>query len=114
MSLGCSVDPYELTFRRDGGVFVDGGPISSADARAGVDARPGPDAAPDGGIISGCVPSPESCNGLDDDCDRVIDDGFDLTQDPRHCGQCGRACNRTNSVGTCNTGECSFGCLPGF
>jgi hypothetical protein len=51
---------------------------------------------------------------MDDDCDTVVDDGFNLMSDPRHCGGCGRACNRTNSQGTCSQGTCSFACLPGF
>jgi alpha-tubulin suppressor-like RCC1 family protein len=34
----------------------------------------------------------ETCNGLDDDCDGEIDEGFELDQDPEHCGACGRGC----------------------
>ncbi len=34
----------------------------------------------------------EICNGLDDNCDGRVDETVDLTQDPAHCGACGRAC----------------------
>lgn len=45
----------------------------------------------------------ELCNGLDDDCDGRVDNGFDLIQDPRHCGSCERTCN-TNQA--CMNGIC--------
>ena len=34
-----------------------------------------------GGVCSTCKPQPELCNGLDDDCDGVVDNGFDLDGD---------------------------------
>jgi hypothetical protein len=36
---------------------------------------------------------PEACNGLDDDCDGMVDEDFDLATDPAHCGACGSACS---------------------
>ena len=44
------------------------------------------DAGPDA-----CVPAPGVCDGMDNDCDGVIDNGFDLTQAPANCGACGYA-----------------------
>jgi hypothetical protein len=44
----------------------------------------------------GCVrlvePLPEVCDGQDNDCNGEVDEGFDLTSDPAHCGACGRTC----------------------
>ncbi|NOY91478.1 MAG: formylglycine-generating enzyme family protein [Deltaproteobacteria bacterium] len=60
-------------------------------------------------------PSLESCNGLDDDCDGVVDNGFDLTNDPRNCGGCGNTCAFPNAVATCAARTCSMGaCAPGY
>ena len=41
------------------------------------------------------APLPELCNGLDDNCNGVIDDGFNLATDPGNCGACGVACTST-------------------
>lgn len=37
--------------------------------------------------------APEQCNTLDDDCDGEIDEGFDFSSNPTHCGQCNTACD---------------------
>ena len=34
----------------------------------------------------------ELCDGHDNDCNGLIDDGFDLTSDAVNCGSCGTAC----------------------
>lgn len=45
----------------------------------------------------------EKCNGLDDNCNGSVDETFDLTQDPMHCGSCARSC----SSGTnCHASSC--------
>ena len=59
----------------------------------------------------------EICDGLDNDCNGMIDEGFSLASDPTNCGQCGRVCNVNNGniqtyacvaatcgIMTCNTG----------
>ena len=46
----------------------------------------------------------EQCNGFDDDCDGVVDDGFDLNTDPLNCGACGTDCTTTGQQ--CGNGEC--------
>ena len=49
-------------------------------------------------------PAAESCNGLDDNCDGKIDEGFDLMTDKLHCGSCGVSCGATE---TCCAGHCT-------
>jgi hypothetical protein len=106
---GCSLDPYhlDLTPGGDGGRFFDDGGIDDRDGGtrvdAGFDRRDGGD--------GGCG-TEEICNGADDDCDGEPDNGFNLESDPANCGRCGNACARPGSSGTCEEGECVYGCLP--
>lgn len=51
----------------------------------------------------------EMCNGLDENCDGVPDDGFDLMSDPKNCGSCGFNCQPAQ---VCWEGECVLEC-PG-
>ncbi|MDI7266706.1 MAG: MopE-related protein [Myxococcota bacterium] len=52
-----------------------------------------------------CVPPAETCNGADDDCDTVTDDGFPCVQ--------GRAVACTTTCGSAGTGTCTAACaLP--
>jgi pimeloyl-ACP methyl ester carboxylesterase len=44
-----------------------------------------------------CTPTAESCNGLDDDCDGVVDDGFDVGT------ACSASCNRSGVL-ACGAG----------
>jgi cysteine-rich repeat protein len=61
----------------------------------------------------------ELCDGLDNDCNGLVDEGFDLQTDPANCGTCGRSCETIkgdNTVVTgCVAGGCQFACSgPGF
>jgi len=57
----------------------------------------------------------ELCNGVDDDCDDAVDEGFRFDRDPDHCGGCGQACADENTVSACEDGTCVVvECLPGF
>ncbi len=65
--------------------------------------------------VPGKGPSIEVCNGLDDDCDGVVDNGFDLKNDPLNCGTCGHVCDLKNAIGGCTDGKCVIrACQPGF
>jgi hypothetical protein len=49
------------------------------------------------------LPSMELCDGLDNDCNGKVDDGFDFLNDDRNCGACGLVC----ASGThCMQGKC--------
>lgn len=91
--------------RRDAGGFdasaADGGVM---DGGLTVD-RAGP--VVDGGP---CVPTAERCNGLDDDCNGEVDEDFDFSTDPIHCGGCDVGCG---PGGTCRAGACEGGPLCG-
>jgi len=50
----------------------------------------------------------EACNGIDDDCDDSIDEGFDLLTDPDHCGECGLSCAADNAEVACTDGLCEI------
>jgi alpha-tubulin suppressor-like RCC1 family protein len=44
---------------------------------------------------------PERCNGVDDDCDALVDEAIDLSSDPENCGECGRRCPLGCDAGVC-------------
>ncbi len=68
-----------------------------------------------GACLGEVLPQPEVCNGLDDDCDGVVDNGFDLTTDPNNCGSCGNVCFAPNASTGCTNGNCVIvACAPGF
>jgi len=70
---------------------------------------------PDGAPVGDCQPRFEICNGIDDDCDGLIDDGFDFFNDPDNCGRCGNSCSFDNAASLCVQGSCSVGlCEEGF
>jgi hypothetical protein len=63
------------------------------------------------------APKPETCNGIDDDCNGRVDDvpGGATVGDVANCGGCNVACaTRANSVPACVMGGCVSTCAPGF
>ncbi len=59
-------------------------------------------------------PTAEVCNGKDDDCDGVVDNGFDLQTDVNNCGSCGHVCEAVNADNTCVAGQCVYTCHDGY
>lgn len=71
------------------------------------------------GVALGCttegVRASDVCDGLDNDCNGVADEDFDLTSDVANCGACGNVCEFVSGVGSCDAGVCEMaGCEPGF
>ena len=91
---GCSLDLSGLPRVEDGGSELDGG----------------------GGTDAGCEPASETCNGLDDDCDREVDEDFDLMSDVAHCGACDAPCpaSPSGAAAFCQAGTCMIACDDGF
>jgi hypothetical protein len=79
----------------------------ASDAATDDSATTGADAgASEGGSM--CTPKVEACNELDDDCDGLVDNGYDLMSDTRHCGKCNTLCAQPTVV--CCKGVCSRNC----
>ena len=95
-----------------------GGLPGPGDSPRGEDGG-GPGIAPTDAGGPRCLPGSapgraEACDGDDDDCDGLIDEDFDLTTDPDHCGACGRSCARDNAEVACVEAVCVItGCAPG-
>ena len=74
----------------------------------------------DGAAGNGCeyvcdAPGAETCDGFDNNCDGRIDEAFDLSVDPQHCGACNRRCEAPHANDICVDGECGFDtCDEGF
>ncbi len=78
----------------------------------------GPYASSDGCEYA-CFPTGvQACDNLDNNCDMIINEGFDTTDDPNNCGMCGRVCEFFEATGHCSMSMCSFNpatdCAPGF
>jgi hypothetical protein len=114
IGVACSVDPFTLqTFAPDAlgtgvsdGASGDGGGQNVGDGMLAPDARVLPDA---------CVAKDEVCDQADNNCDGKIDETFDLTQDPAHCGDCKTRCTYKNAFGVCKNSKCQRGdCVSGY
>jgi hypothetical protein len=65
------------------------------------------------GCEAECVKTSEwdRCDGVDNDCNGITDDGFDLDADPNNCGSCGFRCSESYDASTYHA--LSFGCEGG-
>ena len=113
---GCDVRGFNLT--SDAGFSH---PDSNGGAGGGGTGGTGgmPDAIIDAPLFDtgpdACVPRAEVCNGVDDDCDGVIDNGFNLNTDVNNCGMCGHQCLFANAAAMCANGQCQLGaCAFGY
>lgn len=80
----------------------------------------------EGDRFGACVLPDEVCDGIDNDCDGVIDNQFRSPAgryevDPNHCGRCNVSCNQisyANAETVCDrtpeTPRCAMRCLEGF
>ncbi len=82
-----------------GGTSPDGGTPDSGTPDSGM---------PDSSTPDACSPTPEQCNGVDDDCDGMVDEDFDLMTDPDNCGSCGNTCRGRDDM--CCLGMCERRC----
>ncbi len=106
---GCSpsVDNTLTDIVRDDGGTVEG--------LEDVDGLEVPDDGPTDQADVPCPGVPELCNGIDDDCDRMTDEDFDLSTDPLNCGECGVLCAPLHATGGCVDGYCRISaCDPGW
>ena len=57
----------------------------------------------------------EICDGLDNNCDCRVDEGFNTQSDVANCGACGHVCVALHATPTCANGQCGVGaCDPGY
>ncbi|HKP62254.1 MAG TPA: SUMF1/EgtB/PvdO family nonheme iron enzyme [Polyangiales bacterium] len=125
---GCRQDAFCLNCNDGSGGTGGGGGGSGAAGDSGVagDAAPSDEdgggtsgvggSAGSAGVPAACEPlGDEVCNKIDDDCDGNVDEDFDFTTNPRHCGGCDKACQGQNAETACEDSQCVMkGCLAGF
>ena len=102
--VGCKINTFTGN-PSDGGIYV------FPDGDVPLD-----DAAADGGDSATCEPGPEVCDGVDNDCDGLVDnvDASRLADDIHNCGDCGTACNLAGAFPSCVGGQCAVDyCFPG-
>ncbi len=60
----------------------------------------------------------EACDGLDNNCNGVVDEGFASSTDVNNCGSCNHVCEFFSVTPHCTSSMCVFDpavdCLPGF
>jgi hypothetical protein len=55
------------------------------------------------GVCVGAIgPTFEACDMMDNDCDGVVDDGYNLNTDPQNCGACGNVCMLDHANAGCS------------
>ncbi len=99
-----------------GGKRGDGGPSGGPGSQGGTGQPGGTGGAGGSGMVApGCVKTSEVCDGKDNDCDGVADNGYDLKTDVINCGRCGTVCSFPRGTATCEDGTCKLTmCMAGF
>jgi len=93
----------------------DCGPALVGECRPGVQTCKAPGQWSTCDLTRAVSPVKEICNDKDDDCDGVIDNGFDLQTDPLNCGACNVRCPFVNATASCVAGKCAIAkCNPYF
>ena len=122
LASACEVRTLTIVGDFDSGAGGDGGNFEPTDAfepgAGGIAPRPDGAPVPDSGPryeVGSCIPAAETCNGIDDDCDGVIDNSFNFSKDPANCGACGVVCVFEHAFSQCISGQCAPSeCLPGY
>jgi Notch-like protein len=61
------------------------------------------------------LPTAEVCDNLDNNCNGIIDENFNLNNDPNNCGSCGHGCVVPNGIAACGNGACQIAvCSMGY
>jgi hypothetical protein len=74
----------------------------------------------DGNAANGCEcvktnNGVEVCDGIDNNCNGVVDEGYDFANDENNCGGCNVTCAFPFATATCVNSKCVQGpCLPNF
>jgi MYXO-CTERM domain-containing protein len=59
--------------------------------------------------------SAELCDSVDNDCDGLVDEDFQLQTNVNRCGSCSNVCAFANATPRCVSGACQIAsCLPGY
>lgn len=115
--INCNTDPYRIVSLTDASLSNNDGSESSTNYYDLYVPEPRPDIVlPDIGYDA-CAVLPEVCNGVDDNCNNQIDEGFDKIGDPRYCDNC-KGCKHLlnkNAFPGCINGSCVIAsCAGGF
>jgi hypothetical protein len=103
----CDVDPFCVDC--DDAPLADLGGADLGDDSGRPDLGPVDLGPADLGLPDGCTPgAPELCNGFDDNCDGVVDEGIDLMTSLDHCGACNTPCAPPGAFGACRAGRCEI------
>jgi hypothetical protein len=118
-AMGCQTDPYRIRH------YGDGGPVGdwAVDLWTGWDYKPGVDVQPDTGhdlmSYDACLAQIELCNNVDDNCNGLVDEGFDQLKltNTQYCENC-KGCDwllQKNAYPECINGTCAVkDCMLGY